>query len=93
MLWLLLLPFRIAFVLALGLFVALPFLLLRIAIKTTVALLVLPFVLLIVLACLVFGMMAVVFAALLPLLPFAVIGLCLWVMIKPRSRAASVIPG
>lgn len=92
MFWLLLLPIRLAFTLVFGL-LFLPFLLLRIAIKTTVALLVLPFVLLFVLACVMFGLMAVTFALVVPLLPFAFIAFCVWLMFKPRSRAATVIPG
>ena len=92
MLWLLFLPLRLAFWLAFGL-ILLPFLLLRFVIKATAALLLLPFVLLFVFACLVFGVFAVTFALLLPLLPFAVIGFCVWLMFRPHSRAASVIPG
>jgi hypothetical protein len=88
MLWLLLLPIRLAFFLVFGLLIALPFLLLRLAIKATVALLLLPFVLLILLACLVFGVFAVTFALLLPLLPFAVVGFCLWLMMRPHASPA-----
>jgi hypothetical protein len=88
MLWLLLLPIRLAFFLVFALLIALPFLLLRLAIKATAALLLLPFVLLILLACLVFGVLAVTFALLLPLLPFAVIGFCLWLLMRPRAYPA-----
>jgi hypothetical protein len=84
MISLLLLPIKLAFLLVFGL-LFLPFILLRIAFKAAMALLLLPFVLMIVLACVVLAALAASFAIVLPLLPFAFIGFCVWLMMRPRT--------
>jgi hypothetical protein len=90
------LPFRIAFGLLLLPFAVLllpfallivPFLLLRFVLKSIVLLMVLPFVLLAVGAALLVAFVAVVFAVMIPLLPFAFIGFLVWAIVR-ASRPA-----
>ena len=94
MFFLLTLPFRIFFGLLCGLlflpFVLLlvPFLLLRVVIKTAVLLVALPFVLLAVGGALLVACVAVLFALLIPLLPFAFVALCVWAIVRVASRPA-----
>ncbi len=64
----------------------LPFLILRILIKTTIALVMLPFVLLIAGIGLAFAAFAVSLAVLIPLAPFALIALFIWAVIRMTSR-------
>ena len=64
----------------------LPFLLLRILIKTTVALVMLPFVLLIAGIGLAFAAFAVSLAVLIPLAPFAFVALFIWAVVRATSR-------
>ncbi len=99
MFFLLTLPFRIAFGLLLlpfallllpfGLLI-LPFLLLRFVLKSIVLMMVLPFVLLAVGGALLFAFVAILFAVMIPLLPFAFIALCVWAMV--RSSRPALIP-
>ena len=83
MISLLLLPIKLAFWL-----LFLPFILLRIALKAVLALLLLPFVLMIVLAGVLLAVIAASFAIVLPLLPFAFIAFCVWLMMRPRTLIA-----
>ncbi|MGH9806291.1 MAG: hypothetical protein ACRD9W_03365 [Terriglobia bacterium] len=93
MFYLLTLPFRIAFGLLFGVLVLpfallfLPFLLLRVLIKSVVLLVALPFVLLAVGAALLAAFVAVTFAVMIPLLPFAFVALCVWAIVR-SSRPA-----
>jgi hypothetical protein len=64
----------------------LPFLILRILIKTTVALVMLPFVLLVAGIGLAFAAFAVSLAVLIPLTPFFLIALFVWAVIRMTSR-------
>jgi hypothetical protein len=88
MFFLLTLPFRIVFGLLFGLLLLpfallfLPFLLLRFVIKSIVLLAVLPFVLLAAGAALVVAVVAVLFAVMIPLLPFAFVALCIWAIVR-----------
>ena len=109
MLWLLLLPFRLAFGIIAGLVVLplalillpfalllwLPFAILRASLRLAVGLIVLP----IVLTAVVFGLLVAGIGAALaiavPLLPVILIALCIWAVVRPRrsSPAASAIQG
>ena len=88
MIWLLTLPFRLAFALLFGivllpfLLLALPFLLLRAVFRTAVFVLLLPIVALVSLI----ALFAVGLALALPLLPLAAIGLIVWAVVKMASR-------
>ena len=64
----------------------LPFLILRILIKATVALVMLPFVLLVAGIGLAFAAFAVSLAVLIPLMPFFLIALIVWALIRATSR-------
>jgi hypothetical protein len=64
----------------------LPFLILRILIKATVALVMLPFVLLVAGIGLAFAVFAVSLAVLIPLMPFFLIALIVWALIRATSR-------
>ena len=66
----------------------LPFLLLRLLIKTTVALVVLPFALIAAFVALVFALIAVFVAILVPLLPIAFVALFVWAVVRLASPAA-----
>ena len=92
MLFLLTLPFRIAFGLFFGLLLLpfallfLPFLLLRFAVKAVVMLIALPIALLAMGGVLLVAMLAVGLALAIPLLPFAFIALCIWAIARASSR-------
>jgi hypothetical protein len=64
----------------------LPFLILRILIKAAVALVMLPFVLLVAGIGLAFAAFAVSLAVLIPLMPFFLIALIVWALIRATSR-------
>jgi hypothetical protein len=89
MLSLLLLPIKLAVLLVMGL-LFLPFLLLRLVFKAVFALLLLPFVLLFVAGGVLLAVLALSFAVLLPLLPFAFIAFCVWLMMRPRIHHAAL---
>ena len=94
MFFLLTLPFRLIFGLLCGLlflpFVLLivPFIVLRVLIKTVVLLVALPFVLLAVGGALLIGCVAVLFALMIPLLPVAFLTFCVWAIVRLSSRPA-----
>jgi hypothetical protein len=96
--YLLTLPIRLFFGLLFGLIflpltiLFLPFILLRLALKTLFGLIMLPFVLIVAFIGIAFALLAVSFAVLLPLMPFVVIGVCVWLLTR-SSRAATVIRG
>jgi hypothetical protein len=96
--YLLTLPIRLFFGLLFGLIflpltiLFLPFILLRLALKTLFGLILLPFVLIVAFIGIAFALLAVSFAVLLPLMPFVVIGVCVWLLTR-SSRAATVIRG
>ena len=97
MVHLLTLPFRLAFGLLLGILLlpfallVIPFLLLRFVLKAVVAVIMLPFALIVAAVGVVFAAMAVALAIIVPLIPFALIGLGIWALVqmaRPRSPAA-----
>jgi hypothetical protein len=96
--YLLTLPFRLLFGLLCGLIflpltiLFLPFILLRIVVKTAFALIMLPFALLMAFIGIAFAVLAVSFAILLPLMPFIIVGVCVWLLTR-NSRAATVVRG
>ena len=98
MFYLLTLPIRLFFGLLFGVIflpltiLFLPFILLRLALKTLFGLIMLPFVLIVAFIGIAFALLAVSFAVLLPLMPFVVIGVCVWLLTR-SSRAATVIRG
>ena len=98
MFFLLTLPFRIAFGLLFGLLLLpfalliVPFLLLRVVLKSLVLLVALPFVLLAVAGVLLAAFAAVLFAVMIPLLPFAFVGLCIWAIVRSSRPAYSPQP-
>ena len=87
------LPFKLFFGLLFGLLLLpfallfLPFLLLRVVLKSLVLVAVLPFVLLTVGAAMVVAVVAVLFAMMIPLLPFAFVALFVWAIVR-SSRPA-----
>ena len=84
MLWLLLLPLRLAFGLVFGVLL-LPFFIVRVVLKLAVGLLLLPIVLLAVLVgLLVAGTLS--FAVLIPLAPLFVVLLLAWALVSPFRR-------
>jgi hypothetical protein len=89
MFFLLTLPFRIAFGLLLLPFVILflPFLLLRLVIKSVVFLFVLPFALLTIGAALLMTFIALVCVLTIPLLPFAFVALFIWAVVRSTRPA------
>ena len=93
MFYLLTLPFRMVFGALFGILflpfaiLLLPFLLLRLVIKAAVLLFVVPFVLLATLFAVGMALIAVFFAILAPLLPFVVVGLIVWAVMR-ASRPA-----
>lgn len=95
MFFLLTLPFRIVFGLLFGILLVpfallfLPFLLLRLVIKSLVLLVALPFVLLAVGGAALFAFVAILFAVMIPLLPFAFIALCVWAIVRASRPALS----
>jgi len=94
--WLLTLPFRIFFGLLFGLLLLpftllfLPFLLLRAVIKLTFLLVLAPIIAIVAVGALLVAGLAVFFALLLPLLPFALVGLFIWAIVR-ASRPAYVL--
>jgi hypothetical protein len=93
-LWLLTLPFRIFFGLLFGLLLLpftllfLPFLLLRAVIKLTFLLVLAPIIAIVGVGALLLAAFAIFFALLLPLLlPFALVGLFIWAIVR-ASRPA-----
>lgn len=92
MLWLLLLPFKLLFLVVaslialplamvfvpIALVLWVPFMLLRLALKIVTAVVLLPLVLLMGLFGLVVGGIALVFAVFVPLLPFLFLAACVW---------------
>jgi hypothetical protein len=95
MFFLLTLPFRLAFGLLCAvlllpfLLLFLPFLLLRIAIKSIVLLVALPFVLLAIGLGLLVAFSAVFFVLMIPLLPFAFVALVVWAIVRSSRPAFS----
>ena len=98
MFYLLTLPFRLFFCLLFGLIflpftiLFLPFIILRLILKAAVALLVLPIAIVTGFIGVVIALVAVTFALLIPLAPFIVIGICVWLLTR-NSRAATAIQG
>jgi hypothetical protein len=96
--YLLTLPFRLFFCLLFGLIflpftiLFLPFMILRLILKAAVALLVLPIAIVTGFIGVVIALVAVTFALLIPLAPFIVIGICVWLLTR-NSRAATAIQG
>ncbi len=98
MFYLLTLPFRLFFCLLFGLIflpftiLFLPFIILRLILKAAVALFVLPIAIVTGFIGVVIALVAVTFALLIPLAPFIVIGICVWLLTR-NSRAATAIQG
>ena len=96
--YLLTLPFRLFFGLLCGLIflpltiLFLPFILLRIVLKAAFALVMLPFALVMAFIGIAFAVLAVSFAILIPLMPFVIVGVCVWLLTR-NSRAATVVRG
>jgi hypothetical protein len=72
--------------------IVLPFLILRFVLKLLFALVMVPFVLLVVAGALFMAFTGVLMALFSPLLPLAFVALLIWAITR-HSRAASVIPG
>jgi hypothetical protein len=91
--WLLTLPFRIFFGVLFGLLLLpfallfLPFLLLRALIKLSLLLVLAPIIAIVTVGALLFAGFALFFVLLLPLLPFALVGLFIWAIVR-ASRPA-----
>ena len=98
MFYLLTLPFRLFFCLLFGLIflpfaiLFLPFLILKLILKATFALFMLPIAIVTGFLGIAIALVAVVFALLIPLAPFIVIGVCVWLLTR-NSRAATAIQG
>jgi len=96
--YLLTLPFRLFFCLLFGLIflpfaiLFLPFLILKLILKATFALFMLPIAIVTGFLGIAIALVAVVFALLIPLAPFIVIGVCVWLLTR-NSRAATAIQG
>jgi hypothetical protein len=96
--YLLTLPFRLFFCLLFGLIflpltiLFLPFIILRLMLKAVFGLIMLPIALVMGLIGIAVALLAVSFALLIPLLPFIVIGVCVWLLTR-NSRAATAIQG
>jgi hypothetical protein len=96
--YLLTLPFRLFFCLLFGLIflpftiLFLPFIILRLILKAAVALFVLPIAIVTGFIGVAIALVAVAFALLIPLSPFIVIGVCVWLLTR-NSRAATAIQG
>jgi len=96
--YLLTLPFRLFFCLLFGLIflpfaiLFLPFLILKLILKATFALFMLPIAIVTGFLGIAIALVAVAFALLIPLAPFIVIGVCLWLLTR-NSRAATAIQG
>jgi len=95
-LWLLTLPFRIFFGVLFGLLLLpfallfLPFLLLRAVIKLTLLLVLAPIIAIVTVGALLLAGFALFLVLLLPLLPFALVGLFIWAIVR-ASRPAYVL--
>lgn len=93
MVWLLTLPFRIFFGLLFGLLLLpftllfLPFLLLRAVVKLTLLLVLAPMIVIVTVGALLLAGFALFFVLLLPLLPFALVALVIWAIVR-SSRPA-----
>jgi hypothetical protein len=93
---LLTLPFRIFFGLLFGLLLLpftllfLPFLLLRAVFKLALLVFLAPFIVLVTVGVLLVAGFALVFALLLPLLPFAFVGLIIWAIVRAGVRAENL---
>ena len=93
MLWLLTLPFRIFFGVLFGLLLLpftllfLPFLLVRAVIKLSLLLVLAPIVAIVTVGALLLAGFALFFVVLIPLLPFALVGLFIWAIVR-ASRPA-----
>jgi hypothetical protein len=72
--------------------IVLPFLILRFVLKLLFALVMVPFVLLVVAGALFMAFIGVLMALFSPLLPLAFVALLIWAITR-HSRAASAIPG
>ena len=98
MFYLLTLPFRLFFCLLFGLIflpfaiLFLPFLILKLILKATFALFMLPIAIVTGFLGIAIALVAVAFALLIPLAPFIVIGVCVWLLTR-NSRAATVVRG
>ena len=98
MFYLLTLPFRLVFCVLFGLIflpftiLFLPFLILRLILKAAFALFMLPIAIVTGFLGIAIALVAVAFALLIPLAPFIVIGVCVWLLTR-NSRAASVVRG
>lgn len=98
MFYLLTLPFRLFFCLLFGLIflpfaiLFLPFLILKLILKATFALFMLPIAIVTGFLGIAIALVAVAFALLIPLAPFIVIGVCVWLLTR-NSRAATAIQG
>ena len=98
MFYLLSLPFRLFFCLFIGLIflpftiLFLPFIILRLILKAVFGLIMLPIALVIGFIGVAVALVALSFALLIPLLPFIIIGFCVWLLTR-NSRAATAIQG
>ena len=98
MFYLLTLPFRLFFCLLFGLIflpftiLFLPFIILRLILKVAFALFMLPIAIVTGFLGVAIALVAVAFALLIPLAPFIVIGVCVWLLTR-NSRAATAIQG
>jgi len=71
--------------------ILLPFYLLRFVFRLVFGLLLLPFIMLIVAGVILMAVFGVVFALFAPLMPFVLVGLAIWALMR-HSRAASAYP-
>ena len=98
MFYLLTLPFRLFFCLLFGLIflpftiLFFPFMILRLILKAAFALFMLPIAIVTGFLGIAIALVAVAFALLIPLAPFIVIGVCVWLLTR-NSRAATAIQG
>ena len=98
MFYMLTLPFRLFFCLLFGLIflpftiLFLPFIILKLILKAAFALLVLPIAIVAGFLGVAIALVAVAFALLIPLAPFIVIGICVWLLTR-NSQAATAIQG
>ena len=98
MLWLLTLPFRVFFGVLFGLLLLpftllfLPFLLVRAIIKLSLLLVLAPIIAIVTVGALLLAGFALFFVLLIPLLPFALVGLFIWAIVR-ASRPAYAVRG
>ena len=69
----------------------LPFYILRFAFRLVFGLLMLPFIMLMVAGIIVFAVFAALFAIVMPLMPFVLVALAIWALMR-HSRAATAYP-